>query len=485
MHQIHISSIKNDKIYRIVQVAPSMSIFDFDTVLSAAFMIDEEDDVVYQSTRLNGKNNNEQIYLYSENFHEYESLEETVGDWFLKIDDEMHYISEAGIQLRLTLQHVIEMDDLEACIIEGQGDLFSKRKKVDIEELNRALQLEKELEQSLFAEGVGNLAQYLVPDYLTLFEVADELKKLKPWNYFKNEDIIAVQLDDMKYFISVMGAGGQEFGLMMYDEDFGYSSLEKIIDGSPLSDDFSYGISALTVNYVDRDELEKEDYELIKEQGLSFRGKKNWIALRTYEPGFVPMQPDYSEVEDMIDLIKIMIAVTKMRMNGWEYPNVPVNGFPIFEAQDNGEISMLGIIRMERIENAMLEIEVNDLEIAKLKKKPKSALEIELDNFYLQYTVVGPDERPLYPLVNVIIDHMTGEIIHHDIIPFPKHSFVQQQLFWQTLNNLSVRPSKVFVAEEAYHFLKPIAKLVGIELVAGYLPHVEEFKEVIKFNPPF
>ncbi|MEK4387220.1 hypothetical protein MKZ25_15750 [Solibacillus sp. FSL W7-1464] len=485
MHQIRIQSIKNPTIYRIVQVSESMSLFDLDTVISTAFSIEDESDVFFEFFQVKGKKSHQVIPLYSESYDEFESLEETVGEWFVKIDDGMDYMTEAGIKLKLTLEKVIEIEDVEACIIDGQGDLFSKRKNIDIDALNKVLQLEMELDRSLFSEIEKGLMDNLFPDYLTLFEVADEFKKLKPWQYFNNEDIIAVQLNDMKYFISVMGAGGQEYGLMMYDEAFGYQSLEKIINGEALSDDFSIDMSALTVNYVDRDELDKEDYELIKEHGLSFRGKKNWIAFKTFEPGFVPMQPDYDEVETMIELIELMIQVTKMRMSGWEYPMVPMYGYPLFEVQNDGEVDLLGIIEMERIEDWVLEIDVNDLEVAKIKKKQKSPLEIEFDYFYMPYAVDGEEERPLYPLINIIVNHTTGEVIHHEIVPFRKHSFVQQLLFWNMLKDLAVLPSKIFVSAEVCRILMPVAKLVGIELVVSELPNVDEFREMLKFNPPF
>ena len=194
-----------------------------------------------------------------------------------------------------------------------------------------------------------------------------------------------------------MGAGGQEYGLMMYDEQFGYPSLEKIITGAPMNDDFSFEVSALTVNYVDRDELEKEDYELIREQGLSFRGKKNWIAFRTYEPGLMPVQPEFGDVEVMVELITAMISITTMRMNGWVYPSVADHEFPLFDVREDGEMELLGILQMERIEDVTVEIEINDLEVAKVKKKPKSALPIEYDYFYLPYPVSDKGERPMFP----------------------------------------------------------------------------------------
>lgn len=485
MLEIRMESLENPNIYRIVQVNEQLTFFDFDTIIMIAFMIGNEDETTFHSVRLKGKRNHQFIPLYSEDFSSFDSLEEAVGDWFIELGDEIHYVNEGDIKLKLVLENILEIDEMEDSIIEGKGDLFSNRKNIDIDELNNRLQHERELDEFLFEEAMNSFEQFIPTDYKTLFQVADELKKLKPWNYFENGDIIAIQLADMKFFVSVMGAGGQEYGLMIYDEDFGYASLEKIITGAPLTKDFSIEMSALTVNYVDRDELEKDDYDLIKEHGLTFRGKKNWIAFRTYDPGLVPVHPDFEDVEIMIDVIKVMIAITKMRMNGWTYPNVAINEYPLFNVRDDEDIELLGILKMERIENLGIEIEINYLEIAKMKKKPKNMKPIELEYFYLPYPVADQGERPLYPVINVMVDNSTGAVIANEVIPFPKHSFVQQQFFWQMLMGMPALPSKIFVAKETERILKPLAKLVGIELLVSDLPNIQDLKEIMYNYPPF
>ncbi|WP_439778215.1 DUF7309 domain-containing protein [Lysinibacillus xylanilyticus] len=86
---------------------------------------------------------------------------------------------------------------------------------------------------------------------------------------------------DYKVLVSVMGAGGEEFGLMIFDMENGYDSLAKILFEKNISSDFSYSLNALTVNFVDSEELDPEDYQLIKDCGMSYRGKKNWIQFRS------------------------------------------------------------------------------------------------------------------------------------------------------------------------------------------------------------
>ena len=456
-------------VYRIVQVDNEMTIFDLDTVVSSAFEIMDEEDVTFLSVRRHGKKNDEEISLYGED-GEYESLEEEVGEWFTNLWDEMHYISEGGVEIKMTLEQIVDLEGLENSIIGGEGHLFSKRKKVDMDELNFVLQ------QSLLLTEIDDLEQLLPPDYLGLFEVADELKKLKPWEYFENDEIIALQIEGMTYFVSVMGAGGQEFGLMMYDEEEGYASLEAILSGKPLPEDFSYGMRALTVNYVDRDELDKHDYELTKECGFSFRGKKNWITFRTYDPGLAPDIPQFVDVELMKAIIFAMMNVTDMRRNGWHYPPIMLNQFPAFRVEEDGAIERVGILTVEKKNNQPIEVEINDIEMAQVKKKPKSSQQLEFDLFYMPYPVSENGERPMYPVLYMVADRGIQQIVGQDMIPFPKTTHMQQSVFWSLLKELPMKPAKFYVTKEMKQALQPVAKLVGVELVASQLPIIKEFK---------
>lgn len=484
MYQIRIESLKKPNIYRVIQMSPEKLLYDLDQIVATAFMIEDEENVTLQSVILNGQKNNRYIQLYDNDLNLFESFEETLGDFFKKMDDEMRYVTASGIELKLTLEQQIEIEDLGSAILDGQGHLFSKKKLVDIDELNQALEFEVELEEKLFAEFIGEADNDDSPDYKTLLTLADEFNKLKPWQYFENEDIIAIQLGGIKYFVSVMGAAGQEFGLMMYDEEIGYASLEKILANELLSDDFSYNLSALTVNYVNRDELEKEDYQLIKDQGLSFRGKKNWIALRTYDPSLFPAQPDAEDTEVMIDILKVMIELTHMRMDGWLYPNTASNEFPLFDVDDE-PLQLLGILEMTRIEGNQIAIDTNNLEIANIKKKPNSEMQIEYDLFYLPFPISEGDERPIYPLLNIIADQKTGVILQQETITFPKNTYLQQLIFWEMLKQVPVLPSKIHVTKDTYNILNPLAKLVEIELVVSKLKNIKELKHMMFTDMPF
>lgn len=482
MLQIRIENKNNPQVYRVVQIDPDQTLFDLEMVIETVFDIDNvEENAVFEAVRQQGQSSKQLFYTMEEMNNALDADEEFVEDWFVKTGDEMLYHMQNQVSLRITLEQEIDVDhELEQCI-EGVGHLDSNRKKVDLDDINMELNLNTMLDH------MEDFESLLEPDYETLLALADDLKKLKPWQYFENEEIIALELEEFEetYFVAVMGAAGQEYGLMMYDEELGYPSLAKILAGGPLSEDFQFELSALTVNFVDRAELEKDDYELIKNCGLSFRGKNNWIAFRTYDPGMMPVIPLYSDVEVMKTVIQAMIEVTVMRKNGWDYPQVTTNEFPKFVVDEVGDVDYRKLIEAKSKTTYGLEIEANDIERTHIKRKQKVALEIEYDLFYLPYAISeNESQRPVYPLLYVVLDRMTGELLVNDVFPFPKIPMFLQTAFWEMLKEIPIRPNKVFVNKEMKEILQPVAKLVGVELVISELPKIRELKEYMSQMPP-
>lgn len=325
------------------------------------------------------------------------------------------------------------------------------------------------------------------PDYATLLQLTDELKKMKPWHYFDDIEIIAIHLEefDETFFISVMGAAGQEYGVVIHDEE-GYESLATLLYDTP-TEDFHFTIEALAIYFVDRNELEKEDYQLIKDCEFSFRGKKNWIQFRSYAAGIHPTRPDYIEVEVMKQIVTSLQQIIKLRKQGWLYPQLPKYTYPAF-ASDGVEIDEMQPMKMENhTKPKPLHIEISEFEQKKFKRKPKVALQVEFDLFYLPFLI--EDEHSglgIYPLTIAVLDRATGEVIAHDIIPMTKTVEETQQLFWDFLNEIPIRPAKIYVSKQMKGYLLAVAKLVGMELVESELPGIQEFKEYVKSMPvPF
>lgn len=482
MLQLHIESKEKPEIYRKLLLPKNSSFSLLDEVIIQIFDLDGADFFNFEMVKKDGRVSKEKICFLPEKDTDFDTDEELVDEWLRKPGDEAfaHIIdhSESFI-IRLESNEDVSMNAETPVCIAGAGNIYTgKMDQIDLEEINELLR------ENVEADSLEDLE----PDYFSLLELTNELKKLKPWQYFGDDEVVGIHFEDTDYkvLVSVMGAGGEEFGLMIFDMELGYTSLSKILFEKNVSSDGSYGLNALTVNFVDRGELDPADYLLIKDCGLSFRGKKNWIQFRSYLEGTHPERPDYLEVELLINVISRMINIVEARKDGWEYPEVAPHQYPVFKVEMDGALQEIYILHIN-VTKPTYECyeEISMFEKAKYKKKPKSALQVEYDLFYMPFGVeVEEIDRTVYPTAGMLVDRGSNFVIEHEMLPIPKTAQIAQSLLWTFLQNMDVRPSKLFVSKELRPILQPLAKIIGIELVESELPAIREVREFMMKTVP-
>ncbi|UPW82638.1 plasmid pRiA4b ORF-3 family protein [Lysinibacillus sp. Ag94] len=479
MIQLHIESQKNPEIYRKLVLPKNSSFSLLDEMILLSFDLDGADYFNFEMVKKDGRVCKEKICFLPKNDTDLDTDEELVDEWLRKSGDEAiaHIIDNSeSFVIRLENNEDLPTNSETLLCIAGAGNIHTgKTDKIDLEEINERIREDEE---------ANSLLENLEPDYLTLLELTNYLKKLKPWQYFSDDEVVGIHFADVDYkvLVSVMGAGGEEFGLMIFDTELGYPSLANILYEKNLSSDFSYGLNALTVNFVDREELDQADYLLIKDNGLSYRGKKNWIQFRSYLEGTHPERPDYLEVVLLIDVISRMINIIEARKDGWEYPQLAAHQYPMFKVQMDGELQEIYILQIN-MPKPTFECyeEISMFEKAKYKKKPKSALQVEYDVFYMPFGVESEEtSRTVYPLAGMLVERGSNLIIEHELFPMPKTPPIAQGVLWAFLQGLEVRPSKIFVSKELRPMLQPLAKIVGVELVESELPGIREVREFMK-----
>ncbi|MCL1697355.1 plasmid pRiA4b ORF-3 family protein [Lysinibacillus sp. BPa_S21] len=482
MLQLHIESKEKPEIYRKLLLPKNSSFSLLDEMIFLSFDLDGSDFFDFEMVKKDGRVSKEKICFLPENDTDFDTDEELVDEWLRNPGDEAfaHIIdhSESFI-IRLESNKDVSMNAETPVCIAGAGNIYTgTMDQIDLEEINELLRENVE---------VDSLLEDLEPDYFSLLELTNDLKKLKPWQYLRDDEVVVIHFEDtdQKVLVSVMGAGGEEFGLMIFDMELGYTSLSKILFERNVSSDVSYSLNALTVNFVDREELDPADYQLIKDCGLSYRGKKNWIQFRSYLEGTHPERPDYLEVELLIDVISRMINITEARKVGWEYPEVAPHQYPVFKVQMDGELQEIYILQINMTKPTYeCYEEISMFEKAKYKKKPKSALQVEYDLFYMPFGVEGEEtDRTVYPIAGMLVDRGSNFVIEHEMLPMHKTAQIAQSLLWAFLQNLDVRPSKLFVSKELRPILQPLAKIIGIELVESELPAIREVREFMKTAP--
>src|SRR5699024_7013430 len=122
-------------------------------------------------------------------------------------------------------------------------------------------------------------------------------------------------------YCSVLGGGGEVFGLAVYIGDEGYTALMGSLSDMPPNFDFIVSQRSLLLSFEDREDLEKDDYRLVKSYDIPFRGRKSWPSFTSYKPGFYPWLMDDEEARLMLLGIERTMEVYQELTEGLEMPD--------------------------------------------------------------------------------------------------------------------------------------------------------------------
>jgi hypothetical protein len=139
-----------------------------------------------------------------------------------------------------------------------------------------------------------------------LYDLADELNCLGPWNWMDEVQLIALRhptVGEMAY-LSVMGAAGEHRSLTLYLGEEALHRFNLIHEAEfmdiKLSDADLAGLileaRQLQVSFETRRALEKADLDQIKKLGRKYRGEE-WPMFRSFRPGRAPGPVDDLEAD--------------------------------------------------------------------------------------------------------------------------------------------------------------------------------------------
>jgi hypothetical protein len=136
------------------------------------------------------------------------------------------------------------------------------------------------------------------------YQLADQLKELAPWTYMDETDIFGVRMPDTgkQYFVSIMGAAGQHYGMAAYEGTeglMGFWELQQpatwVRPGELLL------VPHLMVSFEDCDNVDAPLRNMMKERGIAVGGTYACPEFQQVIPGFFPInlaKPDDKNVRD-------------------------------------------------------------------------------------------------------------------------------------------------------------------------------------------
>jgi hypothetical protein len=339
-------------------------------------------------------------------------------------------------------------------------------------------------------------------EWRRLFEAAIQFKRLGCWEWMDNDDYFVItdpETGETGYCV-VLGAGGIDYGLNVYVGPKAGAFLQEISDpfGGSLGRDreeLMYSTHAITVNFEDREVLDKEDLNLIRELGYKFRGSRQWPLFRSYEPGLIPWGLNGWQVRFLtVALEQTMGVAERFRENEELY-------FEHDEADEGiGEkrlhrvpqITESGIVWRDewlpwKAEGSLIEPYTypDEIRLQQIRNSLKKSNDIwETDFDYVPVAIGDRGERAFYPRLCLWVHQENGMILDAKILQQPdcREFYVAQMI--ALLEKANRKPARIETGStKAYLALKNSAERIGIPLRVN--PMVEgllEAKEAIVSN---
>jgi hypothetical protein len=269
----------------------------------------------------------------------------------------------------------------------------------------------------------------LSKDLMTVFfKKADEFYQLTPWELFGDSEYFGVQIPGTKelHFVSIMGGGGQCFGIGTYRGIKGLMFLQDILSGEAVDDPFQIRLNqdGLLLEFTSKKDLDEEDLKTIKQARFKPRSSRAWPLVRDLKPGYVPWFPN---AEDIMALMNIISATETLLELTEKDPDCLFEGgdkkVPMFVFNKKTCGWQLDFWGQKKIQSATIANEkpfsmtpVDELQLQRSKLLPQdSNLNIELHDFFAREPVLEED-RPFYPRICAVLEKETGACLAMELI---------------------------------------------------------------------
>lgn len=493
-------SIKNmeQSVWRTLIVSEETTFEDFHIYLQIAFAWPDTASHIFLQGNHRFGSKEENLFKGESAFDEEEV---TLAEFLKNIGDRMTYINDAEgsrwyHEIILEQKANLPMDlPLPFCFA-AEGN--SLKDKEFVMEYNVEPMANKELVEYIneqFSEFYDDwffeASEETEPDeeeWNELFDAADQVKNKKPWLELYDDQLIAIwseAINDYAY-CSIMGNAGESYGVTCFLGSRGLLSFFDIIDSDPYEDNpaLLFNQYSVTVNFNNRDDLDEEEYELIKKLGRKYRGKYQW-------PSFVSMIPDQLpwriNQEECLLLTEILLKLDTFLSDTENLSEkVPSFGGTMLAIDENEALIYLSTDELieEALQEPVLELDISEIEWKRMRKKAESAggKEVELALIQMGEPVQNtPDSRPFLPYILILVEHETGAVLHYDLAESVYYAEGVQQAIYQLFDKIEVLPKTIYMIDDFFAVnAEPLFDKISIPLIkTDELEGVEQFVEMM------
>lgn len=317
---------------------------------------------------------------------------------------------------------------------------------------------------------------------MQLYSLVKQLYQANFWKDYWDNDIIGIQLPKRKdpVFISVLGKAEQNFGFLIYRD------LEELSYYFEMSTRAEYDSAmemlqvqkCIAINFEDRQEIPKEEYEKIKASSITFRGKKAWPVFTDYKPGYYPVTLNESDVPFLIAVFEKLIETANAFRTSLDFYEKEQESYEILMRtyKTNGSykdgLYVVPEVILEGLSASKTEyatIKLTDFEMKRVNNQKMKHSVWELDIDFVGVPVVPPNGgRPIFPSLLIVADAENGEVICSEFINLRDVEKIQRFMI-QLILAQNGRPPKIVVQANRHvkiaSYLENLLTALDIELI--------------------
>ncbi|MDH4136697.1 MAG: hypothetical protein OEW09_08315, partial [Anaerolineae bacterium] len=243
----------------------------------------------------------------------------------------------------------------------------------------------------------------------------------------------------------------------------------------------------LQASWGDREELYREDREVIKALGLKFRGRGAWPLFRSYVPGYFPWFVTPEEARFLTLVLEQGLEVAqRVKENRALLVPLRKGTYLVRTPEKRGETLVWKDEWMKPPPSQPRPLPpttITETDLAALRQLPRQKIVVQADLFLMSSPIEEKeDPRPYFPYNLMTVEARSGLILGTDLLA-PKPSLDAMwakapEAFLNVLHRLGSLPTEVAVrSERVYELLKPVAAGLGIRLTRQRsLPALEQAK---------
>jgi len=294
----------------------------------------------------------------------------------------------------------------------------------------------------------------------SFYQAANETYKSAPWKYCSDADVFGVVIPETKelHFVSVMGGGGQCFGLATYRGIEGLEFFFSVMDGAGDMDPFiaQRKQNGLLMEFTSKKYLTDFDLEMIEQVRFKPTNAKSWVLVKEMTPGWYPWAPQEKDILALTTIMSLLPTYTEMQKEDPEWTlGDGEDVFPIFTWKKKAADWKVEWWNQDKILKACSETvtetsvkPVDELKLQKAKSQKKSKQAIwEAYSFYMPEPVLDED-RPYFPEICAIMDHKANLCLAMEVIPPTQdRAIVLRDLAINTINKVGHAPQVIIIEE--------------------------------------